>query len=159
MSTIEVDGITRKKISVGDGQWIEGIGNTKGLFLETWENISGYSVSLECMSHEDTIRFQSHDVVNIPGNCTLDLSVDPKFQDVQVNIYPNPTSDKMTCQFSAALNIESILLTDISGNIVYLPINNEGVSIELDLSAIPAGIYTISFYLEEGIYHQRVIKN
>lgn len=157
-SSVEVDGITRRIIDVGGGRWIEGIGNTKGLFLETFENISGYSLSLECMNLNDTILYSSHDVVNIPGNCTLDLSTSEQ-DAINFNLYPNPVKNVLTCDFSSQLNIESVSISNLSGTVIQLPVQIENSRAQMDFSTLPNGIYIISFHTQNNAFHERIIKN
>jgi len=61
-------------------------------------------------------------------------------------IYPNPVKDKLSIKLSAT-NEEKILVTlfDMNGKIVYKNFSNSngGESFEIDISKIPAGLYSI----------------
>tara|TARA_R110002020_G_scaffold125325_1_gene282498 strand:+ start:42 stop:635 length:594 start_codon:yes stop_codon:yes gene_type:complete len=68
-----------------------------------------------------------------------------------LSIYPNPTTD--------ILNVKSTLPTvssvyDMTGKIII----NESLSDRLDMSAYPAGVYTIQVKVGERIHCKRIIK-
>ena len=90
MISAELEG--RKVLyTLGGAVWIEGIGAEWGLFSEPWVNVSKYMLKLECMSHQDTIRYPSWNIG--VGVCAL---MDGMGRDGMVTRYylqPNPTVD------------------------------------------------------------------
>lgn len=144
VGTITANGITRKTVNFGGMKWIEGIGNTLGLFAETWPNVSNYSRELACMSIDNTSLFQYPDLLNpnINGSCSLALEIDNlKNNDLQASVFPNPNKGifhfKLTNKNSVSLEI-----TDVLGNIV-LKKNIQNETTDLDLSEYPNGIYFV----------------
>ena len=76
----------------------------------------------------------------------------------KIHIYPNPTNNLLTIDLGKIQAEVSLILRNDLGQIIirnnYLDIKN----IELDLSEIPPGIYSLTLYTKEGNYTQNVIK-
>ncbi len=72
-----------------------------------------------------------------------------------VFLYPNPASQKVNVVASEQINV--LVITDISGATLkkFLP---AAVSLEIDLSELPAGIYFIAAKTAKGIRQNRLIK-
>jgi Secretion system C-terminal sorting domain len=63
------------------------------------------------------------------------------------SIYPNPTSGKVNVNFGTlTFSTAEIVLTDVTGKQVYAAIAN--TSTELDLSALPASLYTVRIIVD-----------
>jgi len=79
-----------------------------------------------------------------------------------INIHPNPTTGKVTIDFSKVQNtekIQNITVTDISGKIVY--INQFKISdnkLQVDLSSFEKGIYIISIQTNKEIFTSKIVK-
>ena len=73
-----------------------------------------------------------------------------------LNLYPNPTSEKITVATFNCKNADYIL-SDITGKIKLInPIRND--IFELDLRSFPSGIYILSIKQENGTLHKKIIK-
>jgi len=68
-----------------------------------------------------------------------------------LSVFPNPAKDVLNIEFTATFNAYSII--DMSGKTVL--IGNEK---SINIASIPQGIYLLSLMSEEGIYHQKFIK-
>ena len=82
----------------------------------------------------------------LDGNASLDPAAN------EVTVYPNPTTGKVTVD---GLDIQRIELYDNSGRQLSATANDR----ELDLTALPAGAYTLRVTTSEGVEVRRVIKN
>jgi len=77
------------------------------------------------------------------------------FQQVDVSIYPNPTSNLLAIQNQNGLDIESVVLYDTLGRKVME--NNEATE-SLDVSNLTAGVYFIHIATDSGMVTKKIIK-
>lgn len=87
-----------------------------------------------------------------------------KTQQVSANnsfsLYPNPTSGMLTIEVLASLNAQSELyVLDVNGRII----QSEQIEMlagyfyhEVDLTALPSGVYMVSLKTEENVYTERI---
>lgn len=93
--------------------WIEGIGDTRGLFQSTKSlYIDGTTNILTCCGLGDSLVYQNQDY----PNCGKSASVETMFAN-QINIYPNPASNKIIVNgiINDQMNYQII---DVLGSIV-----------------------------------------
>lgn len=136
VDSVQIAGSYRKRINMGYGYWIEGIGNTMGLFFENWPNVSMYTSELMCMSEGNTTLYPSYSI----GPCSLSVGVKEEEEPDHTLIYPNPGMGKF--QISSNKKIITIEVSDMLGRIIYRSEVN-GIFSEIDLSAFPANIYFV----------------
>lgn len=74
-----------------------------------------------------------------------------------INIFPNPTSSLFFIK-STSERINSIIITDIRGQLVFK--NSYGLEndIQINLSDKPNGIYFVKIHTAEKIFYQKIIK-
>lgn len=143
--TVQVNGDPRKKLYVDKGRWIEGIGNTRGLFWRTREG--PYCYELHCMSKGDTVMYP---YFQADTSCALDVGIEKNTKKEgagEIEIHPNPLK-------SGPLKVETPAHIDKVRYELYNP-KGELVrekSLEEDRIAFPdqKGIYFIKFFTEEG---------
>jgi hypothetical protein len=68
-------------------------------------------------------------------------------------IYPNPTDGVLNIALGD-IEATDIQLFDLQGKMMYA-----GTETVIDLTGVPAGIYTLKITTEDGIYHSKVVKN
>jgi len=75
-----------------------------------------------------------------------------------LNIYPNPTKDKLNIQYQG-FEISSLLILDVSGNIVFQKndIKPNENNLQLSLNQLPKGMYILQLISEEKIINHSVI--
>jgi PKD repeat protein len=76
-----------------------------------------------------------------------------------INIYPNPANESLFIEFNETDNVNSISITDISGNIV-TNINSfsELNQIEIDLANYTSGIYFVLINTDNGVEVFKFVK-
>lgn len=73
-------------------------------------------------------------------------------------VYPNPANSQIHVQ-SAGITLSKIRLYNLYGSFISVPENRTAKSVSLDLSALPAGVYTIELESENHIIsHKKIIK-
>ena len=72
------------------------------------------------------------------------------------SIYPNPANDLVTISKNSAIDITSVIVTDINGRIVK-EINNDATTI--NVSDLNAGVYFLKINTAEGSGTTKLIKN
>ena len=86
--------------------------------------------------------------INISSNVGINTIVDPK---TIVNIYPNPTNDKITVDISNEEE-HSVIILDIMGKIIFQ--SNIQVKTQIDISSLNDGIY----FIRIGNQTRKIIK-
>jgi hypothetical protein len=93
------------------------------------------------------------------GNCT-DTSICesltnfslPEASSIPIKLYPNPTSGLL--RIESPQPWQKVEVVDMLGKIVY-----KSKKEEIDLTHLPAGMYLVKVYFEEGVVVERVIKD
>ena len=142
---------------VSGSQWIEGVGNTHGLFKESLWNVSMYWLNLECMSLNEKVLCESG--TNFPysdGLCLWHMDT-PEVENIQLNLYPNPAGNVLHCEFENSRE-RKIRILGINGNIVFQSIENNAL-IELNISDFESGIYVLEVEEKDRILRKKFIKS
>lgn len=127
-------------------KWVEGVGNMQGLFWEPYGNISGYALSLECMSWGDSTYYMNgyySPPINVfPGACDLSFSV-PEQGHGDLRLYPNPSAGALFIEGQTTLEPGPLKVFDLNGRELKQIWIEEQRSV--DLSELPKGVYMIHF--------------
>ena len=72
------------------------------------------------------------------------------------SLYPNPVKDKLSLRFEDGTDPQSIELYDLQGRLV----GTKRYDLEnIDMSAIPLGVYMLRVTLKDGMnYHEKIVK-
>ncbi len=90
----------------------------------------------------------------------IDKTFDPKFEALDLTIYPNPTQEILTLELDLQRKIEAVSIYDITGKTIFKK-NFATLStktLDLDTSALPSGVYFISLYTMRGYVRRKFIK-
>lgn len=123
--------------------WIEGIGSLYGIYPSGLNSIDSYT-ELACFTIDGiTYFFNGNDkcaeVMGLGENSVLETA-----------LYPNPIGDVSILQFSSELNIDTVVIYDLSGTLVSeIPVSTN--QIPIDGSTFPAGLYFYQIYSEKQL--------
>lgn len=78
---------------------------------------------------------------------------------MNASLFPNPTSGTVTVQFPNELNLETIIVTDVTGRIIRSNENITTQNYEVDLTHEAKGIYYVNFAANGTEQTLRIIKN
>ena len=79
-------------------------------------------------------------------------------ENLQLSVFPNPVTNRLTITLNSKLHDKnSIIITDISGNVIYESQLNS-ISQEIDVSYYAAGVYFIRFNNGDTIVTEKFIK-
>lgn len=78
---------------------------------------------------------------------------------MNASLFPNPTSGTVTVQFPNELNLETIVVTDVTGRIIRSSQNITTQNYEVDLTREAKGIYYVNFAANGTEQTLRIIKN
>ena len=92
---------------------------------------------------------------------TIIDGIDYISKDIELNIYPNPTSDYIKVSSKLTDNNDvKLTLIDLNGKIIKT-INKENVSIfneTININNLPTGIYNLIIQVDNKIYSKKIIK-
>ncbi|MDL2243113.1 T9SS type A sorting domain-containing protein, partial [Bacteroidales bacterium OttesenSCG-928-K03] len=134
------------KNNEGEAQLIRGIGHIKGFFYSNfWPPLDGSLNDLLCFYIDDILVYS-----NPNFNYCETVSIAEIEQNLEINIYPNPTTGELKIDASNSLSagneeliIENIEIFDITGKEKKFFIKSSASmsNIVIDISHLPAGIY------------------
>lgn len=149
---ITSDGVVRKKFvvkpSIGDSYYIEGIGGVAGLFARPFQYFES-GTWLMCVKD-----INNNLILDISGYCYDFITSIPKNPlENEINIYPNPFSDKVTIDFSDKKAKVEIY------NSIGLKISDQSLEYgnSIDLSSYNDGIYLIKLFSQNKQVYQKLL--
>lgn len=156
VDSVFLAGKLRKRLQVGSGYWIEGIGSTAGLMFSGLEDIAGYNYSLLCY-YEDTTLLHTNDHMNpfYPA-CWADVTTSiPSLQITSAGIFPNPAVNEITLPLP--LKMGNIQVFDQQGRECTASIKNISEQC-LDIQSLAPGLYFIRFMDDTRGYQGKFVK-
>ncbi|MBL8003347.1 MAG: T9SS type A sorting domain-containing protein [Flavobacteriales bacterium] len=121
-----------------DSQWIEGMGCVHGLFTFNPLNVSEYWFGLDCFSHQDT-TYWNGSYTQAAGVCAPQYVGVDELRAPVARAYPNPTSGAVRVEGMGS----DVTVRDAIGRPVQVPVSRvSNAVIDLDLRALPTGLYT-----------------
>ncbi len=135
-------------------EWIEGIGDTDGLFsFNDGCQIDGEETTILCLSRNDTLLYDNPTL----ESCWYLRTSTTEIIDKDISIYPNPASESFTIDFRKSTSHPvQVLLLDVFGKIL----GNYRIPydiLEISVNTLPPGIYLIHVETEEGILTRRIV--
>ncbi|MDK2910587.1 MAG: Secretion system C-terminal sorting domain [Bacteroidales bacterium] len=124
------------------------------------EATDGVSVDYDPMSHSGTslATYVVWDVDHPEDSLWINFSFDGQAEGIdhitlsQLNIYPNPTTEKFTLSIPHYVSPKSVLyLYNLSGQVIGVYDVNPGHTQEISLRDLPKGTYFISLITAEGL--------
>lgn len=88
-------------------------------------------------------------------NTTGLLNINDNLKNLDILIYPNPTSKYLNIKSNSDVNIIQTTLTNISGRLIYGTISNN----RIDVSCLSNGLYFLKIQTEKGIITKKFIKD
>ena len=86
-------------------------------------------------------------------NSTASTLATAEVKKLEFGIYPNPVTDILTIKTQE--KIQNVSIYDASGRIVNAQLNNG----QINVSALPKGIYILKAVTDKAVYQQKLIKN
>ncbi len=133
---------------------IEGIGHNKG-FLGHMQPFEFFESDLICYSRNDTTYYD-----NGVDVCDLNVGLNEFQSKIEVDVYPNPTSDFVTITSAHMGEIQSFEIVDLLGAkcaiMVDFSSNEKAV---VNLESLASGNYILQLYQRNGeVYRLKIVK-
>lgn len=107
------------------------------------------------VNHKNTLQGGSQDFSLVVTGINNTLSIDSKTLNNNVNIYPNPTSDRLYFNITADISLDKVEVYDTIGKrILTSQISNNSV----DISQLTSGVYFVKIYSGESQVTKKIIK-
>jgi hypothetical protein len=156
VDSVFIAGKFRKRLQVGSGYWIEGIGSTAGLMFSGLEDIAGYNYALLCY-YEDSALLYSNDHHNPfhPG-CWADSTTGiGQSRAIPKGIFPNPASSAITLPVSVEKG--RLQVFDQQGR-ECSALTGKVHAQTMDVRHLPPGLYFVRVVDEEKVYQGKFVK-
>lgn len=159
VDSVMIDGVYRKRIMIQSGNefglptWIEGIGNSQGLFWEPWANLSAYALELYCMSANNLTIYPDAGF----GACESTIGIHDEYdKELEIQIFPNPTNSDINIKTD--LSILDLYIIDSKGVRIFASENlSNNPAIKFD--TFQKDIYLIVIHTKNQTYTRKIIKN
>lgn len=157
VDTIIVNGTSRRRLDTSGPAWIEGIGNTFGLFMEPWENVSGYINDLVCVTENDTIVYDGSPLeIGIQGSCGLVASSLEKDNFNAISISPNPASSFINIK-NNSIKEGTLKISTLTGEIVHTQLLQGQKNEQVPLENFVEGVYLLTIEIENSYSTERFV--
>ena len=130
-------------------QWIEGIGSNRGILESGTANFSGGWRWFLCMSENGELIYMNPNY----ESCYLITEIN-EVNKPKLKIFPNPTKNILTIENIKSMEIESISLSNINGQIIKQFGTDKN---QIDLSEISSGFYLLKISYKNGEFTDKVI--
>ena len=160
VDTVTVNGTERRRLDFGGSTWIEGIGNTYGLFMEPWINVSMYFRELMCVSDNDTIvydnfAFPQHLEIGHLGTCGLTLDLNEQaIEELSWTVFPNPSNGHFTINTASESGVLSVY--SLTGVLIHESIIQDSET-DLSLNKLGNGVYIIQYANGRSVSTKRLV--
>ena len=147
VDTVVVNGTQRRRLYTESYAWIEGIGSTSGLFMETGTNVSNYFRSLVCMSTNDTLHYHDDPLeIGEPGVCDFTVSAEELSQNPRVSqVFPNPARSQMN--LNNAEDYDRLSIVDVTGReVASIAVTKGQPTINFSVEDLRNGMYLLRAY-------------
>jgi hypothetical protein len=168
IDTININGVDRRRLFVNEDDfsgpfmpgpiyWVEGVGNSQGLFGPNSLPLSSDVLSLHCMSHNGSsisMGWAWYNYSTSSGDCDLTVSLEKanNKQAAAFSVFPNPAKNSLS--LSVPGKVEQVLIYDSKGALVQQERSNQ-----FSISQLESGIHFIRVISDEGVYSQRFVKD
>jgi hypothetical protein len=96
--------------------------------------------------------------IPLAGNASMPFTLGAAEESDAVQVFPNPTSDKVQITFQVKPESASVVLYDIHGRVVLSQAEISPDNATLDLKTLPAGMYTYTLIADGHTYHGKILK-
>lgn len=134
--------------------WIEGMGSNLGVIFPISAGLVGYSYNVLCF-HENEELIYADNAYDLWG-CYKGSLNDINTFDAQIKIYPNPVKNVLHIKINENMNINSISLINIQGQIIRQYDSNIQ---QIDVSDITEGVYFIKVSSLKGNITKQITIN
>lgn len=135
-------------------QWKKGGANIGGATLLNYTATTGGNYKVQVTNSNGCTKISASTVVSVPcredGGAVISEGL---------SVFPNPASGVFT--ISGDREIQQLVITDISGNIVFekYMMQQSSTAVEIDLSNATKGIYLIQAVTANEVYNSKIVLN
>ena len=153
-TTYTVQGIEFDATAFGDNCQIESITNN----INGSGTLSGEELSIG----SNIITWTIEDEAGNTANCSFFVVVNEfvgiaDLMEFGISIYPNPSNGIFTINFAKVSNFGKVVITDITGRVIFTSKLQNTKILKVDLSNQVAGIYIINFKSETKNFSSKII--
>jgi hypothetical protein len=122
------------------------------LHLASHPEIRGSAASRAFLAYSESLEFDAE--IAYPQSVKgLRISDQSKWEDFEIQIFPNPARDELNVLFSNGINeeVSSLEISDIQGRVVFRSIGPHNALWSLDVRALSAGSYIMNIFSDDRI--------
>jgi len=129
--------------------WIEGVGSDKGICWSGSASVVGGWFRLLCMSENQELIYTNPNY----ESCYLITSIN-KIDKPIIQIYPNPAKNLLRIENIKNIEIESMSLTNMNGQIIK---EFDSKKTQLNISEIASGLYFLKISYKNGEFTEKLM--
>jgi type IX secretion system substrate protein len=149
------EGIIEVALVRTDGNNVSGFGQVAG-FIGIIDNIAGKEqVTIEITGVKAISENEKLIPLYRPAEVVELVTATSELQQGVISVYPNPAGQYVVISHPDGLQIESVQLRDLNGKAL---ITKNLVNNQLDISSLPAGVYTLHIRAGETNFVNRIVK-
>jgi hypothetical protein len=168
IDSIEIGGVFHRRIHIDNAEgnatgesWVEGLGSVFGLIYSGFYLVTDNSYDLRCFSTE-SVTFINNDLnlgfcISVPDvNCDFSTPVPGNYPELSFTVFPNPATGQLILTGNnPAAQIHSLKMYSITGQQVLDLIAADEMTMQIDVSSFPRGMYYLKLAMGGG--HQSII--
>lgn len=135
-------GATEYSWDFGDGSPLNNSATPSHSYTANGVYTVSVTISNICGSETFTKQVECDD-----GTGIGDINIDNKV----MKLYPNPTADFVTIENNSQLNMETITVMNVLGQVVYKDAAQSSTKHRMNVSKLASGVYTVQIQTNEGV--------
>ena len=163
IDSIEIGGVFHRRIYIDNAEgnatgesWVEGLGSVFGLIYSGFYLVTDNSYDLRCFSTE-SVTFINNDLnlgfcLSVPEvNCDFSTPVPGNCPELSFSVFPNPATGQLILTGNhPAAQIHSLKMYSITGQQVLDMIAADEMTMQIDVSSFPRGMYFLNLAIGDG---------
>lgn len=153
--------------SIGSWTWesntysylIEGIGTYGGILASLRVDFEWDSYDLSCYAIQDVNYFNTLNLNSTIQECAYNLGLKKLSNEVSFTVAPNPSASFVDLELPSDFSVKQIVVTDLSGRIQDIKLQDEINKKRIDLENVNSGVYILKITTSNNqIIESKIIK-
>ncbi|MFT6502531.1 MAG: hypothetical protein ACJASQ_002658 [Crocinitomicaceae bacterium] len=154
ISSVMINGQSRRELYIEGSSWVEGIGCMQGFFESPQGNLSNIALFLYCMSEAGTVLPGIGELSGTSLACNLFIGLDEN-SITNLNVYPNPSDGIIHAEVEG--EIERAYFVNLLGEVIDMNFYHSNSILEMNTQELESGVYFLYIELENRTYFSKIV--